>query len=144
MNIYARIDLSKTNYEIMPICKRIKNPNPVMLERIYNAYCVHKKFKSVMPIFSEEYDDEKNNVLGYYDKDILVAFSLIRCYNSKNAEAVQFAWNYSKPSLRLGVRSLQNECAMYKKRGFEYLYLGEADPYKTKIDGFEILGARKE
>jgi hypothetical protein len=33
---------------------------------------------------------------------------------------------------------------MYKKRGFEYLYLGEADPYKTKIDGFEILGARKE
>jgi hypothetical protein len=31
---------------------------------------------------------------------------------------------------------------MYKKRGFDYLYLGEADPYKTKINGFEILGAR--
>ena len=95
-----------------------------------------------MPIFAEEYTDTKNDILGYYDNEKLVAFSLIRCYNSKNAEAVQFAWDYAKPKLKLGIESLQNECAMYKKRGFDYLYLGEADPYKTKIDGFEILGAR--
>ena len=140
--MYARIDLSKTNYEIAPFYKRIGGPNPKVLERIYNAYCVHKKFKSVMPIFSEEYNDEKNNVLGYYDKDILVAFSLIRCYNNKNAEAIQFAWDYANPRLQLGIKSLQNECALYKKRGFDYLYLGQADPYKLKIDGFEILGPR--
>ena len=97
-----------------------------------------------MPIFPEEYTDAKNDVLGYYDDEKLVAFSLIRCYNSKNAEAVQFAWDYANPKLKLGFSSLENECAMYKKRGFDYLYLGEADPYKTKIDGFEILGARKE
>ena len=96
-----------------------------------------------MPIFAEEYDDAKNNVYGYYDKEKLVAFSLLRCYNNKNVEAIQFAWDYAKPALRLGIRSLQNECALYKKRGFEYLYLGEADIYKTKMDGFEILGERK-
>ena len=141
--IYARIDLSMTDYEIMPNCKRIRNPNHIELERIYNSYCAHKKFKSVMPIFPEEYTDTKNDVLGYFNKDEkLVAFSLIRCYNSKNAEAVQFAWDYADPKLKLGFRSLENECAMYKKRGFDYLYLGEADPYKTKINGFEILGAR--
>ena len=140
--IYARIDLSQTDYKVMDNCKRIVNPIPKYLEEIYNAYCVHKKFKSVMPIFAEEYTDTKNDVLGYYDNEKLVAFSLIRCYNSKNAEAVQFAWDYTKPKLKLGIQSLQNECAMYKKRGFDYLYLGEADPYKTKIDGFEILGAR--
>ena len=96
-----------------------------------------------MPIFPEEYTDTKNDVLGYFNKDEkLVAFSLIRCYNNKNAEAVQFAWDYADPKLKLGFRSLENECAMYKKRGFDYLYLGEANPYKTKIDGFEILGAR--
>ena len=96
-----------------------------------------------MPIFPEEYTDTKNDVLGYFNKDEkMVAFSLIRCYNSKNAEAVQFAWDYANPKLKLGFSSLENECAMYKKRGFDYLYLGEADPYKTKITGFEILGAR--
>ena len=42
----------------------------------------------------------------------------------------------------LGIKSLKNECAIYKKRGFDYLYLGQADHYKTKIDGFEILGPR--
>ena len=141
--IYARIDLSKTNYGLMTNCKKITCPFPHQLEPIYDAYCKYKKFKSVMPIFAEEYYDDKNEVYGYYNKDEkLVAFSLLRCYNSKNVEAVQFAWDYANPALRLGIRSLKNECAIYKKRGFDYLYLGQADDYKTKIDGFEILGGR--
>ena len=141
--IYARIDLSQTNYELMDNCKKLKCPFPKPLEAIYDAYCKHKKFKSVMPIFPEEYFDDKNDVYGYYDKEEkLVAFSLLRCYNNKNVEAVQFAWDYANPGMRLGVRSLKNECAIYKKRGFDYLYLGQADDYKTKIDGFEILGGR--
>ncbi len=143
--IYARIDLSQTNYTIMDssVCKRLKNPVHKPLEAIYNQYCIYKKFKSVMPIFTEEYYDDKNNVYGYYDKEEkLVAFSLLRCYNNKNVEAIQFAWDYANPHLRLGIRSLKNECAIYKKRGFDYLYLGEADTYKSKIDGFEILGGR--
>ena len=82
--IYARIDLSKTNYEVIPEYKKLKLPIPKTLEAIYNAYCIHKKFKSVMPIFDEEYYDDKNEVFGYYNKEEkLVAFSLLRCYNSK-------------------------------------------------------------
>ena len=143
--IYARIDLSKTNYEVISEYRKLKLPPviPSTLEAIYNAYCVHKKFKSVMPIFEEEYYDNNNEVFGYYNKEEkLVAFSLLRCYNKKNVEAVQFAWDYENPGLRLGIRSLKNECAVFKNRGFDYLYLGQADDYKTKIDGFETLGAR--
>lgn len=96
-----------------------------------------------MPIFNEEYTDPNNDVIGYYDHDSkLVAFSLIRRYNSKNAEAVQFAWDYADPKLKLGYSSLRNECAVYKARGFDYLYLGGADEYKRQVAGFEILGPR--
>jgi len=103
---------------------------------------VYKQFKSVTPIFVEEYLDEKNDVIGYYDQEKLVAFSLIRRYNSKNIEAVQFAWDYANPKLHLGISSLRSECALYKQLGFDYLYLGEANDYKKKINGFEILGPR--
>ena len=42
--------------------------------------------------------------------------------------------------LVFGIKSLKHECALYKARGFKYLYLGGADEYKKQIDGFEILG----
>jgi hypothetical protein len=94
-----------------------------------------------MPIFDCEYHDSQNDIIGYFDQDKLVAFSIVRKYDRNNAEAVQFAWTYHDPKQRLGIKSLQHECALYKKLGYRYLYLGGADEYKTKIDGFEILGA---
>ena len=76
--IYARIDLSQTNYDLMPNCKKITCPFPHQLEPIYDAYCKYKQFKSVMPIFPEEYYDDKNEVYGYYNKEEkLVAFSYL-------------------------------------------------------------------
>ena len=93
-----------------------------------------------MPIFDSEYTDSKIDVIGYFDQTVLVAFSLIKKYDHDNIEAVQFAWTYHDPKLRLGIRSLEHECALYKKLGFKYLYLGEANEYKKRIDGFEILG----
>lgn len=93
-----------------------------------------------MPIFESEFHDINNDIIGYYHDDKLVAFSLIKIYDSENVEAVQFAWDYYNPKLRLGIESLKNECAYYKEHGYKYLYLGGADEYKTKIDGFEILG----
>ena len=140
--IYARIDLSKTNYTVLPNSKVLIDPDIQQLEHIYNDYCVYKKFRSVMPIFPEEYTDERNDVIGYYDGDALVAFSLVRKYDTENAEAVQFAWNYAKPELKLGIASLKSECALYQSQGFRYYYLGGADEYKRQIDGFEILGPR--
>lgn len=138
--MYARIDLSKTNYTKMDSYKFITTPNIYELNTIYKQYCTYKKFKSVMPIFDSEYTDSSNQVIGYYDGDILIAFSLIKIYDTENVEAIQFAWNYEKPKLRLGIRSLENECAIYKSMGFKYLYLGGADEYKSNIDGFEVLG----
>lgn len=110
------------------------------LNDIYAAYCRYKGFTSVMPIFRSEYEDRSNDIIGYYDKDDLVAFSLVRRYDRDNAECIQFAWDYKNPKLRLGIRSLEHECAIYKDRGWKYLYLGEADEYKKKIQGFEMLG----
>lgn len=138
--LFARIDLTKTNYSQLDNWQYITDPNPNELDDIYRTYCQHKKFRSFMPIFDSEYTDPKNDIIGYYHQKKLVAFSLITRYNKHNAECVQFAWNYVTPSLHLGLKSLRNECSIYKERGYKYLYLGGADEYKKKIDGFEITG----
>lgn len=140
--IYARINLSLTNYQIMTDRWRyIHDPDVDQLDSLYLRYCRHKKFPSFMPIFASEYTDHSNDVIGYYDYyDNLIAFSLIRRYDSINAECIQFAWDYAQPKLRLGIESLKHECAIYKDRGFRYLYLGEADEYKSEIQGFETMG----
>jgi len=144
MTTYTRINLHETNYTLLENAEILTNPEPRILEKIYNDYCIYKQFKSVMPIFPEEYTDPKNDVIGYYDQGCLVAFSLVRRYNSKNAEAIQFAWNYSTPMLHLGIKSLRHECALYKSMGFDYYYIGEVMEYKKKIDGFEILPPRHQ
>jgi hypothetical protein len=143
--LYARIDLSKTNYEIVLDFSYLnahgytdKHDVPI-LNNIYLEYCRHKKFKSVMPIFDSEYHDPNNDIISYSYKNKIIAFSLIRKHDIDNVEAVQFAWDYKNPKLRLGIRSLENECAIYKAKGFKYYYLGEAAEYKN-IDGYELLG----
>jgi hypothetical protein len=115
-------------------------PDIAVLNNIYRDYCVHKRFASVMPMFDSRYLDPATDVLGYYDGTDLVAFSLIRRYDKENALCDQFAWNYHKPELRLGIETMKTECAIYKARGYKYLYLEQAHLYKSEIDGFEILG----
>ena len=94
-----------------------------------------------MPIFASEYSDPSNELIGYMHNDKLVAFSLIKKFDSENAECVQFAWDYVNPELRLGINSLKHECAVFKQWGYKYLYLGGAGEYKKHFDGFEILGS---
>ena len=118
----------------------ITDININQLNEIYKKYCVYKDFESVLPIFDSQYLDINVDIIGYYDSDVLIAFSMVRRYNEKNAELLQFAWDYVKPELMLGIESLKNECAIYKSRGFEYLYLGGAEKYKRFLDGFEIIG----
>lgn len=136
--IYSRIDLEKTNYKKDALdWEFLKEPDPLVLNNIYVTYCKHKKFKSFMPIFDSEYYD--CDVIGYFHKQDLVAFSLVKLYDDKNVEAIQFAWDYKNPELRLGIASLKVECAIYKQLGYKYYYLGCAAGYK-KIDGYEELG----
>jgi hypothetical protein len=139
--IYARINLEQTNYTTLQSnWEFIQQPDIETLSAIYAQYCKYKKFKSVMPIFNSEYTDLQNDIIGYFDNNQLVAFSLIKKYDRDNVEALQFAWTYHNPKLRLGIRSLEHECALYKHLGYKFLYLGEANEYKSKIQGFEILG----
>jgi hypothetical protein len=137
---FARIDLSKTNYKINVECMYMLKPDIPALNAIYKTYCTYKHFASVMPIFDARYTDPMTDVIGYYDKAKLVAFSLIRRYDEHNALCDQFAWTYHDPKLRMGIETMKAECSMYKARGFKYLYLEQAHLYKSEIDGFEILG----
>jgi hypothetical protein len=137
---FARIDLSKTNYSIDIEWMYITKPDISALNAIYRDYCVYKKFSSVMPIFDARYLDPATDVIGYYDQARLVAFSLIKRYDEYNALCDQFAWTYHNPKLRMGIETMKTECAIYRARGFQYLYLEQAHLYKSEIDGFEILG----
>tara|TARA_B100001079_G_C16349393_1_gene487438 strand:+ start:734 stop:1288 length:555 start_codon:yes stop_codon:yes gene_type:complete len=156
---YARINLEKTNYKKMQGLEyhaRIIEYYPNMpkdLDVIYYKYCRHHKFNSVMPLFPIEY--EENTIIGYFDTNhdglyndyhnyndplIMVGFSMICEFDNKNAECYQFAWDYRRPKLQLGIASLKHECAYYKAKGFKYLYIGGADEYKCQLDGLEIVG----
>jgi len=137
---YARIDLAKTTYQATVTWQYLQDPDIAELNDIYRTYCIYRHFGSVMPIFDSQYQDSDTDVIGYYDAERLVAFSLIKRYDTKNALCAQFAWTYSKPRLRLGIESLKTECAIYRARGFKYLYLDQAHLYKQGLEGFELLG----
>lgn len=116
------------------------SPPTGQLQSIYRDYCRYKQFDSVMPIFDSQFEDVKNDVFGYLDAEKrLVAFSMVKRHDAYNAESLQFAWDYTDASLRLGIRSLEHECAIYKHWGYKYLYLGEAAEYKSHLDGYEEL-----
>ena len=137
---FARIDLSKNTDQVSVKWAYLTDPDIDVLNDIYRTYCIYKHFASVMPIFDSQYTDPDTDVIGYYDNDLLVAFSLIKRYDNENALCAQFAWNYKRPKLRLGIESLRTECAIYRERGFKYLYLDQAHLYKQGITGFELLG----
>lgn len=138
--IYSRVNLAATRYQPQTVWDYITQPNLDELDRIYHTYCRYRQFASVMPLFANDYLDANTDIIGYRDHGQLVAFSLIRHLDQHNVYATQFAWTYHNPKLRLGIMSLQTECAIYRDRGFQYLYLGAADHYKQQIQGYETLG----
>ena len=140
---YARIELSKNTDQPSVDWYYITNIDSstiYILKDIYKTYCIYKHFASVMPLFDRQFTDPDTDVIGYKDQGKLVAFSLIKRYDNRNALCAQFAWNYYTPKLRLGIESLRTECAIYRERGFKYLYLDQAHLYKQGITGFELLG----
>lgn len=138
---FCRINLSLTNYDLCPGAERWTWASGLEpFETIYRDYCKYKKFTSVMPLFLSQFQDSLNDIHIFKDSGGLVAWSLCRRWNNHNVESMQFAWNYHAPALELGRRSLEHECAYYKQRGYEYLYLGQVAEYKTQFDGYEQLG----
>ena len=137
---FARIDLSKTTYQSTVDWYYIVDPDVDQLNHIYRTYCIYKHFASVMPIFDSQYQDPNTDIIGYREAGQLVAFSLMKRYDNHNVLASQFAWTYRNPRARLGIESLKTECAIYRQRGFQYLYLDQAHLYKQGLEGFELLG----
>jgi hypothetical protein len=140
---YARIDLAKTNYQPTVLWRWLDTKDADVrnqLDSVYRAWCVYKKFESVMPIFHAQYLDPIADVIGYYHDNQMVAWSLVRKWDQHNAFCELFAWTYHQPRLRLGIQTLKTECAIYKSKGYRYLYVDQASTYKNEIDGYEILG----
>jgi hypothetical protein len=137
---FARIDLAKTTYQPTVDWEYLCDPDIAVLQDIYRTYCIYKHFASVMPLFNSQFTDPMTDVIGYREDKRLVAFSLIKRYDEQNLLASQFAWTYHNPKTRLGVESLKTECAIYRERGFKYLYLDQAHLYKQGLEGFELLG----
>jgi hypothetical protein len=140
---HARIRLQETTYQPTVDWEYLREPNIPVLKDIYRTYCIYKHFASVMPLFDSQFTDAMTDVLGYKEQGTLVAFSLIRRLDDQNVLASQFAWTYHNPRTRLGIESLKTECAIYRDRGFEYLYLDQAHLYKQGLDGFELLGPQQ-
>ena len=139
----ARIRLQETTYQPTVDWEYLREPNIPLLKDIYRTYCIYKRFASVMPLFDSQFTDAMTDVLGYKEHGQLVAFSLMRRLDDQNVLASQFAWTYHNPRTRLGIESLKTECAIYRDRGFEYLYLDQAHLYKQGFDGFELLGPQQ-
>ena len=147
--MYTRLNLAKTNYKINCDWEILDKTTSTLatLDTIYKSYCAYKKFDSVLPLFKNELLN--NQVIGYfqnaYDKDgfytrKLIAFSVIVLLDEENVENIQFAWDYKDPNLRVGINSMETECAIYKELGYKYLYLGEEQEYFKQFDGYEELG----
>jgi hypothetical protein len=137
---FARINLLQTTYQPTVDWEYLREPNILLLKDIYRTYCIYKHFASVMPLFDSQFTDPATDVIGYKEQGKLVAFSLMKRLDDQNILASQFAWTYHNPRTRLGIESLKTECAIYRDRGFSYLYLDQAHLYKQGLDGFELLG----
>lgn len=137
---FGRICLHKTTY-VNDIEPELLVPVPVKeINRIYRAYCAHKHFRSVMPMIHGRFLVPGTEVWGYRDQGQLVAWSMYRIWDTHSVVCDHHAWDYRNPRLRLGIRSLHTECAIYRDRGFRHMYFESVEPYMFDIEGFEILG----
>ena len=88
MTNYCYIDLKQTNYKTNLTDYKIFNlsiekPPVEKMLHIYDIYVKHRKFKSVWPIYPEEFVAKQNDIIGYYDKNRLVAWSMMYKINAQ-------------------------------------------------------------
>lgn len=137
---FGRIDLTTTLH--MPSLEwQTLDPVPIDdVLRVYRDYCTHKHFQSVMPMLPGRLQADQTEIIGYRDQGRLVAWSMYRIWDDHNILSDHHAWDYRNPRLRLGIRSLENECAIYRDRGYRFMYFESVEPYMLDLEGFEILG----
>lgn len=137
---FGRINLANTSYTA-DLNGCVLDPVPVdELQQVYRDYCAHKNFLSVMPMLPERLTAPGTEIIGYHDQGRLVAWSMYLIWGTKNILSDHFAWDYKNPRLRLGIRSLEHECALYRDRGYQWMYFEAVEPYMINMQGFELLG----
>ena len=137
---FGRIDLAATNYGADIDCERL-DPVPINeVLRVYREYCRHRHFQSVIPMIPGRLQAADTEIIGYYHQDRLMAWSMYRIWDHQNILSDHFAWDYRDPRLRLGIRSIENECAIYRDRGYRWMYFEAVEPYMLDLQGFEVLG----
>jgi hypothetical protein len=137
---FGRIDLRVTQY-VSDLDWQLLYPVPVNdCQRIYRDYCLHKHFRSVMPMVAGRLTAPNTEIIGYRDSERLVAWSMYRIWDAENILSDHFAWDYRNPRLRLGIRSIENECAIYRDRGYRWMYFESVEPYMLDLQGFDMLG----
>jgi len=140
---FGRIDLTQTQYASDLEWQYLDPPPVDDLQRVYRDYCLHKHFQSVMPMIAGRFTAADTEIIGYHCDNRLVAWSMYRIWDQHNVLSDHFAWDYRDPRLRLGMRSIENECAIYRNRGFRWMYFESVEPYMLDLDAFEIMGAMK-
>ena len=101
--MYCRIRLKDTNYQEYHNYRILDSSSFHKCLEIYREYVNYKKFDDVVPIFQEEFELPHTDIIGYYDENELVAFTLAYKFKSVNSVwADQFAWNYQNKKLSLG------------------------------------------
>lgn len=137
---FGRINLGEVTYS-QDLDWQLLDPVPINdVLRVYRDYCLHKHFQSVMPMVPARFQIAGTEVIGYRNQDRLVAWSMYRIWDEHNILSDHFAWDYREPRLRLGVRSIENECAIYRDRGYRWMYFEAVEPYMLDLQGFEIMG----
>jgi hypothetical protein len=140
---FGRINLEQTQY-VSDLDWQYLDPPPVNdIQRVYRDYCLHKHFHSVMPMVAGRFSVPGTEIIGYRQNTRLVAWSMYRIWDQHNVLSDHFAWDYRDPRLRLGLRSIENECAIYRDRGYRWMYFESVEPYMLDLQGFEILGGMK-
>lgn len=138
--IFGRINLKLTSYTVK-LNAKLLDPVPIEeIKRVYKEYCVYKKFTSVVPIIPGRFLMPGTEVLGYFEQDKLIAWSMYRIWDEKNIVSDYHAWDYKNPNLRIGQISLENECALYREQGYHFMYFESVETYMQNLQGFEILG----
>ena len=101
--MYCRIRLKDTNYQEYHNYRILDSSSFGRCLEIYKQYVEYKGFEDVVPIFREEFELPHTDIIGYYDGNELVAFTLAYRFKSVNSVwADQFAWNYKNKKLSLG------------------------------------------
>ena len=135
--MYGRINLSKVNCIVDDKIFHVK-PSIEEARDVYHEYCRYKKFESIFPLYIG--DIKYYEWFCYFEDHKLIAWQQTQIYpEDKVAFQIQFAWNYHNPDLELGWRFNDHVSAWLKLKGYDYLYMGDHEPYMSKLNGYEIL-----